>query len=150
MLGQALRDADDRTLVGVRRQIGYIFQHHNLLDSLTSGQNVEMALALHDKQSRTDTRKMVEAIMDSVGLKDKVDTYPGELSGGQKQRVAIARALVSRPRLILADEPTASLDKKSGRDAVSLMQSLAQEQGVSVVLVTHDNRILDIADRIVH
>ena len=150
VLGQELRDADDRTLVGVRRQIGYIFQHHNLLESLTSGQNVEMALALHDKQSRTDTRKMVDAIMDSVGLKDKVDTYPGELSGGQKQRVAIARALVSRPRLILADEPTASLDKKSGRDAVSLMQSLAQEQGVSVVLVTHDNRILDIADRIVH
>jgi putative ABC transport system ATP-binding protein len=150
VLGQELRDADDVTLTKVRRQIGYIFQHHNLLESLTAGQNIEMALALHDKQSRADRRKMVRQILDSVGLSDKTDVHPGELSGGQKQRVAIARALVSRPRLILADEPTASLDRKSGRDAVSLMQRLAKEQGVAVVLVTHDNRILDIADRIVH
>lgn len=150
VLGEELLDAEDAALTKVRRQIGYIFQHHNLLDSLTAGQNVQMALQLHDKQSRADTRKMIESILDAVGLGDKVDTPPAELSGGQKQRVAIARALVSRPRLILADEPTASLDKKSGRDAVSLMQHLAKEQGVSVVLVTHDNRILDIADRIVH
>jgi putative ABC transport system ATP-binding protein len=150
VLGQELRDASDTTLTLVRRQIGYIFQHHNLLESLTAGQNVQMALALHDEQSRADTRRMVQDILDGVGLSDKVDAYPGELSGGQKQRVAIARALVSRPRLILADEPTASLDRKSGRDAVSLMQSLAKEQGVTVVLVTHDNRILDIADRIIH
>ncbi len=150
VLDQELRDADHATLTQVRRQIGYIFQHHNLLGSLTAGQNVQMALQLHDKQSRAETRKIILRILDAVGLGDKVDTYPAELSGGQKQRVAIARALVSRPRLILADEPTASLDRKSGRDAVSLMQHLAKEQGVSVVLVTHDNRILDIADRIIH
>ncbi len=150
VLGRELRKASDKTLTQVRRQIGYIFQHHNLLESLSAGQNVQMSLALHDRQSRAETRRRVESILDAVGLGDKIDAHPGELSGGQKQRVAIARALVSRPRLILADEPTASLDKKSGRDAVSLMQQLAKEQGVSVVLVTHDNRILDIADRIVH
>ncbi|MEO1621101.1 MAG: ATP-binding cassette domain-containing protein, partial [Cyanobacteria bacterium J06632_3] len=86
----------------------------------------------------------------AVGLEDKVDVYPENLSGGQKQRVAIARALVSRPKLILADEPTSSLDSKSGRDVVEIMQRLAREEGASVLLVTHDNRILDIADRILH
>lgn len=150
VLGQELRNASNASLTQVRRDIGYIFQHHNLLESLTSGQNVEMALSLHGRRKRSERRKLVEEIHESVGLGDKVDTYPDSLSGGQKQRVAIARALVSEPRLILADEPTASLDKKSGRDAVTLMQKLAKEHGVAVVLVTHDNRILDIADRIIH
>jgi putative ABC transport system ATP-binding protein len=85
-----------------------------------------------------------------VGLSDKVDCYPANLSGGQQQRVAIARALVAQPRLLLADEPTASLDSKTGRDVVDIIQRLAKEEGCSVLLVTHDNRILDIADRIVH
>ena len=134
----------------VRRQIGYIFQHHNLLDSLTAAQNVEMALALHEKKPRAEVRKLIQEVLSAVGLGDKLDAFPSELSGGQKQRVAIARALVSEPRLILADEPTASLDKKSGRDAVNLMQKLAKEHDVTVVLVTHDNRILDVADRIIH
>ena len=84
-----------------------------------------------------------------AGLGDRIDYYPDDLSGGQKQRVAIARALVSHPQLVLADEPTAALDSKSGRDVVDLMQTLAREQGCTILLVTHDNRILDIADRIV-
>jgi energy-coupling factor transporter ATP-binding protein EcfA2 len=88
-------------------------------------------------------------MLDAVGLSDRIDHHPAQLSGGQRQRVAIARALAGGPRIILADEPTASLDKQSGRDVVDLMQSLAREQGVTVLLVTHDNRILDIADRIV-
>lgn len=150
VLGKELLNASDAALTEVRKQIGYIFQHHNLLESLTVAQNVEMALALHEKRPRSETRKAVEEILGSVGLGDKIDSFPSELSGGQKQRVAIARALVSEPRLILADEPTSSLDKKSGRDAVTLMQRLAKEHDVSVVLVTHDNRILDVADRIVH
>ncbi len=83
-------------------------------------------------------------------LGNRVDYYPESLSGGQKQRVAIARALVSHPKIVLADEPTAALDKKSGRDVVELMQKLAKEQGCTILLVTHDNRILDIADRIVY
>lgn len=90
------------------------------------------------------------SILDTVGLKDRVDYYPENLSGGQKQRVAIARALVSQPKLVLADEPTAALDSKSGRDVVDIMQKLAQSQQCAILLVTHDNRILDIADRIVH
>jgi putative ABC transport system ATP-binding protein len=88
-------------------------------------------------------------MLKTVGLGHRIDSYPARLSGGQKQRVAIARALVSRPRLVLADEPTAALDKQSGRDAVDLMERLAREQGTSILLVTHDNRILDIADRVV-
>jgi putative ABC transport system ATP-binding protein len=90
------------------------------------------------------------AILEKVGLGDRIDYYPESLSGGQKQRVAIARALVSHPKIVLADEPTAALDKKSGRDVVELMQHLAKEQGCTILLVTHDNRILDIADRIVY
>jgi putative ABC transport system ATP-binding protein len=89
-------------------------------------------------------------MLEAVGLGNRINYYPENLSGGQKQRVAIARALVNHPKLILADEPTAALDKKSGRDVVELMQSLAKEQGSTILMVTHDNRILDIADRIVH
>ena len=150
VLGHELRDASDRALVQVRRNIGYIFQYHNLLEALTAGQNIELSLAINEDLSRQATRERVREILESVRLGDKYDSKPGELSGGQKQRVAIARALVGRPQLILADEPTASLDKTSGRDVVALMQELARKQGVAVVLVTHDNRILDVADRIVH
>ena len=150
VLGRELRGASSRELVEVRRNIGYIFQLHNLLDCLTASQNVEMALQLHGGNSRREMRRKSSALLEEVGLGDRADHYPGHLSGGQKQRVAIARALASDPKIILADEPTASLDKESGRDAVNLMQRLAKEHGVTVILVTHDNRILDIADRILH
>jgi putative ABC transport system ATP-binding protein len=90
------------------------------------------------------------AILEQVGLGNHTNYYPENLSGGQKQRVAIARALVSHPKIVLADEPTAALDKKSGRDVVEIMQRLAKEQGCTILLVTHDNRILDIADRLVY
>ncbi len=150
VLGEELRGAGTRQLVQVRRQIGYIFQLHNLIEALSARQNVEMALQLQPELSAADRRRRAAAMLESVGLGDRVEDRPGQLSGGQKQRVAIARALVNQPRIILADEPTASLDRQSGRDAVDLMQRLAKEQGVTVVLVTHDNRILDIADRIIH
>jgi ABC-type lipoprotein export system ATPase subunit/putative methionine-R-sulfoxide reductase with GAF domain len=133
----------------VRREIGYIFQSHNLLGALTSRQNVEMSLRLHALPGG-EIRRRAREMLEAVGLGDRLDHYSEQLSGGQRQRVAIARAIVSRPRLILADEPTASLDKQSGRDVVDLMQKLAREQGVTVLLVTHDNRILDVADRILH
>ena len=149
VLGQELRSARERTQIKVRRQIGYIFQAHNLLDSLTISQNVRMALKL--SPIRVSARKQrINAVLKRVGLGDHINKYPGELSGGQKQRAGIARALVNRPRVILADEPTASLDKQSGRDVVDLIQELAREDGAAVVLVTHDNRILDVADRILH
>lgn len=149
VLGQELRGASAKRLVSVRQQIGYIFQAHNLLESLTASQNVQMALQLHEVGAR-ERRERAAEILREVGLGERIEHHPGQLSGGQKQRVAIARALVANPKIILADEPTASLDKQSGRDVVGIMQRLAKEKDVTVVLVTHDNRILDIADRIVH
>ena len=149
ILGQELRGANKLTLVQARRQMGYIFQAHNLLAFLTAQQNVMMPLELQDI-SLAEAQNQAAEILTQVGLEQRLNDYPADLSGGQKQRVAIARALVTRPKLVLADEPTAALDKKSGRDVVELMQHLAKEQGCTILLVTHDNRILDIADRIVH
>ena len=134
----------------VRRQIGYIFQAHNLLDSLTAAQNVAMSMHLHKDIGRAEAKIRAADMLDAVGLSEHRDKYPGELSGGQRQRVGIARALVAKPRIVLADEPTASLDRLSGREVVDLMRQLAVEHHVTVIIVTHDNRILDIADRILH
>lgn len=150
ILGQEMRGASSQQMMQVRRHIGYIFQAHNLLTFLTAKQNVRMSLELHDKYLEQDIDKMAVDILKSVGLGDRVEYYAESLSGGQKQRVAIARALVSHPKIVLADEPTAALDKKSGRDVVEMMQQLAKQQGCTILLVTHDNRILDIADRIVY
>lgn len=141
--------ASQNQLVQIRRNIGYIFQAHNLLGFLSARQNVQMAVELNDYVTSQEAIYKSEAMLSAVGLKDKVNYYPESLSGGQKQRIAIARALVNNPPLVLADEPTAALDKQSGRDVVEIMQGLAKEQGTSILLVTHDNRILDIADRIV-
>ncbi|MEM6867541.1 MAG: ATP-binding cassette domain-containing protein [Cyanobacteria bacterium P01_C01_bin.121] len=150
VFGYELNGAKKPRLRQTRSQIGYIFQHHNLLTCLSSWENVSTSLKLHSDIAKREYRARAVELLQAVGLKDKVDAYPENLSGGQKQRVAIARALVSRPKLILADEPTSSLDSKSGRDVVEIMQRLAREEGASVLLVTHDNRILDIADRILH
>ncbi len=150
ILGKELRGAGNDQLVQTRRHIGYIFQAHNLLEFLTARQNVQMSLELHTKVTDQEARARSEAMLELVKLGHRVNYYPHDLSGGQKQRVAIARALVGHPRLILADEPTAALDKKSGRDVVDIMQRLAKEQGCAILMVTHDNRILDIADRTIH
>ena len=150
VLGQELFEASKEQLVQVRNQIGFIFQAHNLLACLTAQQNVGMSLRLHPELSLEARIARSKGILESVGIGDRVDYYPDSLSGGQKQRVAIARALVSEPKIVLADEPTAALDSKSGRDVVDIMQRLAKQQGCTILLVTHDTRILDIADRIVH
>jgi putative ABC transport system ATP-binding protein len=150
ILDQELYKANKRQQIKVRSQIGFIFQAHNLLKCLTAWENVAMSLKLHKHLSPSDRKHKSITMLEAVGLGDRVNYYPENLSGGQKQRVAIARALVSHPRLILADEPTAALDKQSGRDVVELMQRLAKEQHCAILLVTHDNRILDIADRIIH
>ncbi|MBD1821945.1 DevA family ABC transporter ATP-binding protein [Cyanobacteria bacterium FACHB-DQ100] len=150
ILEQELCGASKQQLVQVRSQIGYIFQAHNLLDCLTAQQNVGMSLRLHKDLTLTERINRSVAMLHAVGLGHRINYYPNDLSGGQKQRVAIARALVSQPKMVLADEPTAALDSKSGRDVVEIMQRLAKEQGCTILLVTHDNRILDIADRIIH
>jgi putative ABC transport system ATP-binding protein len=147
ILGQELKGLAPKKLVQIRKNIGFIFQAHNLFHSLTARQNVMMSTDLFSHQG--GNAKAAE-ILGQLGLSDRVDYKPHALSGGQKQRVAIARALVNRPNLILADEPTAALDKKSGRDVVTLMQKMAKEEGITILMVTHDNRILDVADRIIN
>jgi len=138
------------TALNSRRSCGYIFQAHNLHSSLTVIENAMMGLEVQGTYSRPERRDRAREILGIVGLEQRIDYYPENLSGGQKQRVAIARALISHPKIILADEPTAALDKQSGREVVTLMQKLAREQGCTILMVTHDNRILDVADRIVY
>ncbi|OUL34191.1 ABC transporter [Nostoc sp. T09] len=150
VLGRELCGASAQELVEARRRNGYIFQAHNLHGSLTAIQNVKMGLELHQHVELAEMRIRATQILEHVGLGHRLHYYPDQLSGGQKQRVAIARALVSYPQIVLADEPTAALESQSGRDVVNLMQKLAKEQGCTILMVTHDNRILDIADRIVH
>ena len=150
VLGEELRAATEPALVRVRKQVGYIFQAHNLLPALTASQNVQTALRPDRGRTRDAARRRAMELLGAVGLAERAEHYPHQLSGGQKQRVAIARALAVEPRIVLADEPTASLDKASGREVVDLLFRLARQQHCAVLLVTHDNRILDIADRIVH
>jgi putative ABC transport system ATP-binding protein len=150
ILGQELLGASKPKQQKVRSQIGFIFQAHNLLECLSAWENVNMSLQLHPGFSPAERQSRCIEMLEAVGLGDRVDYYPDKLSGGQKQRVAIARALVSHPKIVLADEPTAALDKQSGRDVVEIMQRLAREQGSTILLVTHDNRILDVADRLIH
>jgi len=150
VLGQELCGAKPATLEKVRKQIGFIFQQHNLLGALTAIQNVELGARVTGNIRRSELRKRAAQMLEAVGLGDRLHHHPEQLSGGQRQRVAIARALVGEPVMLLADEPTASLDKQSGREVVDRMKFLAKEHGTTILLVTHDNRILDIADRIVH
>ena len=147
--GRALEKARKDDLVHVRRQIGFIFQAHHLLASLDIVQNVMMPLSFNKKESPKSARAKAVAMLEKVGLADHLDKLPAHLSGGQKQRVAVARALIHEPKIVLADEPTASLDGTTGREVVTLLQNLSREAGATIVLVTHDNRIHDVADRIV-
>jgi putative ABC transport system ATP-binding protein len=140
------KPADIRT---VRRKIGFIFQAHNLVASLSACENVQLALTMDPAETTASSRQKALHYLDMVGLADHGHQKPDELSGGQKQRVAIARALIRRPGIIMADEPTAALDRKTGREVVELLQKLARTEGVAILLVTHDNRILDVADRII-
>lgn len=149
VLGQQLAGASERQRVALRRRIGFIFQQHNLLGFLTARQNVAMSLELDTASSERDRLARAGEMLAAVGLGDKTESLPGQLSGGQRQRVAVARALVGSPGLVLADEPTAALDRQSGQDVVRLLTELARSRGVPILLVTHDPRILDIADRIV-
>ncbi|GAB4179569.1 MAG: DevA family ABC transporter ATP-binding protein [Coleofasciculaceae cyanobacterium] len=146
VLNRELNGVSNDQLVQIRRNIGYIFQNYNLLGFLTARQNVQVSAELSNS-SRQEVRIRSEAILRAVGLGHRLNYYPQQLSGGEKQRVAIACALVNRPQLVLADEPTASLDGQTGRDVVDLMRQLSQENECAILLVTHDNRISDIGDR---
>ena len=148
VLGQALDGAGRRRRQQVRRRIGMIFQGHNLLRCLTAEQNVQMGADLLPDLSYRARRDEARQWLRAVGLEDHMAKVPHDLSGGQKQRVAIARALAANPRLLLADEPTAALDSRTGREVVELLRRLAREQSCAVLMVTHDPRIVDVADRL--
>ena len=152
IFNEELRKTSTTNLTRLRRKVGFIFQAHNLMPYLNAQQNVRLGLEvvpdwLNKGQSAMNER--CNEVLRQVGLGERIDYFPSKLSGGQKQRVAIARALAASPQLLLADEPTAALDKNSGRDVVDLFRNLAREHGTAIVMVTHDNKILDIADRIV-
>lgn len=149
VLGQELMGAKERDMVALRQRIGFIFQSHNLLGFLTARQNVAMSLELDARTNEAGRRERAGALLDAVGLSARADALPSQLSGGQRQRVAVARALAGDPGLILADEPTAALDRQSGQEVVTLLRDLARDRGAPILMVTHDPRILDIADRIV-
>ena len=147
VLGQELKGASEEVLMQTRRRIGFIFQSHNLVSSLTVMQNVQILLQLTEADPELRREKACD-LLEAVGLSHRLHHYPDELSGGQRQRVAIARALAPEPELILADEPTASLDSRSGQDVVELLGHLSRKRGSAVLLVTHDLRLLKDADRI--
>jgi putative ABC transport system ATP-binding protein len=147
-LEHEFNNASQQELIHIRKRIGFVFQSHNLLNCLTAQENVNMSLKLHPQLSFQERKTRSISVLSEVGLGTHINDYPSNLSGGQKQRVAISRALVSQPKLVLADEPTASLDSKTGRDVVEIMRRLAQKEDCTMLLVTHDNRILDLADRI--
>ena len=130
-----------------REHVGFVFQKANLIPFLSALENVQVAMEINDEPSRSARRRAMELI-DYLGVADRADHYPSMLSGGQQQRVAVARALANRPDLILADEPTAALDSVRGRQVMELFQKVAHEQNASVIVVTHDQRALDVFDRI--
>lgn len=149
LLGHELNGATEAAFVSLRRRLGFIFQAHNLHESLTATQNVLMGLQVHGAGDPAKGRAAALHVLGLLGLSDRCGYLPSNLSGGQKQRVAVARALVSNPEIILADEPTAALDKESGHTVVQMLKALGQSRGTTTVIVTHDTRILEMADRII-
>ncbi len=148
--GEEVAHLGESELPRVRREhIGFIFQGFNLFPTLTALENVELMLDVKGIRG-PEVREQACTLLDSVGLSDRYNTVPANLSGGQKQRVAIARALAGDPGIILADEPTAALDSNTGRGIMEMLRSLAHQRGRAVVVVTHDPRVLEFADRTIH
>ena len=146
VLGRQLLGANEAARIAVRRRVGFIFQAHNLHESLTAAENVMMSLDVHGRLPGAEAA--AAHVLDLLGLADRADYRPAQLSGGQKQRVAIARALAGNPEIVFADEPTAALDRDSGVAVADLLRRLGRARGMTTLMVTHDNRILDFADRI--
>ncbi len=148
--GKPVHQLDDDALSDFRgRHLGFVFQNFNLLPVLTAFENVEYPLILAGAPE-AERRERVRGLLQAVGLADHARKRPGQLSGGQRQRVAIARALARQPQLVLADEPTANLDSKTGHEIIQLMRDMQQQQGVAFIFSSHDPKLLDAADDAVH
>jgi putative ABC transport system ATP-binding protein len=149
LLGTELFGADAMTLRSMRQRIGFVFQAHHLHNSLTAMENVRMGLEVKGHSAMERWRDRCGHVLQLLGLGDRMDYLPEKLSGGQKQRVAVARALVGDPEVLFADEPTAALDAENGQRVMQLFRALARQRGAAVLIVTHDHRILEYADRVI-
>lgn len=151
VLGTELAGASEQVLIACRRRLGFIFQAHNLHESLTALQNVRMGLDIHGAKAGPPATHAHAArhMLTLLGLAERLDYLPAHLSGGQKQRVAIARALVGNPAIVFADEPTAALDRESALNVVDLLKRLGQARGTTTLMVTHDSKIVERADRVI-
>jgi putative ABC transport system ATP-binding protein len=148
--GKEINEMNDRELSMYRNQtVGFVFQTFNLQPNLTALENVELPLVFSGTTGSSRRKRAVEALK-KVGLGERLDHKPGELSGGQRQRVSIARALVNEPRIIVADEPTGNLDSKTGNEIIKLMEKVSEDSEITLLVVTHDDRIAKRADRIIH
>jgi putative ABC transport system ATP-binding protein len=151
LLGQEITTMSRKQLSQFRLEhIGFIFQGFNLFPALTAAENVEVALKVKGVKGIAVRRRQARDLLEQVGLGDRAHHLPRDLSGGQKQRVAIARSLAGDPELIMADEPTAALDSRSGHAVIELLRQLAKEKDRTVLIVTHDNRLIDVADRVAY
>jgi len=146
VLGRELRGLDGDAQRQLRSSIGFVFQAHHLIDALTAGQNVVMSLM--DRVRVADAMMRAETALAALGMSERIDALPSALSGGEKQRVAVARALVREPALVLADEPTASLDDESADIVKGAISAAAKRRSCAVLIVTHDARLFDVADRL--
>ena len=143
--GEDITSYDSRQLTGYRREdIGFVFQFYNLVPNLTALENVELAL-----QICKDPLDAAEVLTD-VGLGDRLDNFPAQLSGGEQQRVSIARALAKNPKLLLCDEPTGALDYNTGKAILKLLQNMCRERGMTVIVITHNQALAPMADRLIH
>jgi putative ABC transport system ATP-binding protein len=146
--GVDMSKLNDNQLADLRLKIGFVFQFFNLIPRLTARKNVELAMSIANKSKRK-RRKHAIALLEAVGLKDRVNHKPAELSGGQQQRVAIARALANNPKFLLLDEPTGNVDSKTAKEVMDIIHKLNLEQEVSIIMVTHDEKLAHEAKRIV-
>lgn len=147
--GKEITDFSDKELSAIRnKSVGFVFQNFSLIENNTVFENVELPL-LYNGSAYTNTKARVQEVLGKVGLADKGNKYPKQLSGGQQQRVAIARAIVNSPRFIIADEPTGALDSKTSEDIMQLFQDLNKDEGVTIILVTHNPEMVSYCDRLI-
>ena len=139
---------NDSQLADLRRRIGFVFQFFNLIPRFTARENVELSMSIAD-MGRVERRKHAEDLLDTVGLKERMNHKPAELSGGEQQRVAIARALANNPKFLLMDEPTGNIDSKTAKEVMSLIKKLNEEKAVTIVMVTHDQHLAEETKRTV-